>query len=85
LHSAYALRTATAGTTVLNLKLPAYEIVNLQAGASLRDGLDVTLYVNNVLDRNALLSFDRERGGRARSGFQVSTPRQIGVTVRKSF
>jgi len=81
----YALGTATAGTTVLDLKLPAYEMVNLQAGADLGSGLDVTVYVNNLLDKNALLSFDRERGGRARSGFAVSTPRQIGVTFRKAF
>ena len=78
--------TAAPGqTNTLNLKLPSYEIVNLQVGADIGHGLDVTIYANNVFDENALLSFDRERGGRARLGFQVSTPRTIGATVRKSF
>ena len=33
----------------------------------------------------SLLSFDRERGGRARLGFSVGQPRTFGVTGRKSF
>ncbi len=43
------------------------------------------LYVNNVTDENALYSFDRERGGRARLAFRTNQPRTIGVTVRKGF
>ena len=31
------------------------------------------------------LSFDRERGGRARLGFNVGQPRTIGLTLRKAF
>ena len=42
-------------------------------------------YVNNLFDENPLLSFDRERGGRARLGYTIGQPRTIGVTVRKSF
>ena len=38
-----------------------------------------------LFDENALLSFDRERGGRARLGYSVGQPRTAGVTVRKSF
>ena len=49
------------------------------------NGLDVILYVNNLFDENALLSFDRERGGRARLGFSIGQPRTYGLTVRKSF
>ncbi len=71
--------------TVVDLKLPSYEIVNLSAGVEMTDGVDVTLYVNNLFDENALLSFDRERGGRARLGYSVGQPRTAGVTVRKSF
>lgn len=71
--------------TVIDLKLPGYEIVNLSAGVEMQDGVDVTLYVNNLFDENALLSFDRERGGRARLGYSVGQPRTMGVTVRKSF
>ena len=71
--------------TTVNLQLPSYEIVNLSAGLEMPDGVDLTLYVNNLFDENALLSFDRERGGRARLGYAVGQPRTMGVTVRKSF
>jgi iron complex outermembrane receptor protein len=43
------------------------------------------VYVTNLFDENALLSFDRERGGRARLGFNIGQPRVIGVTVRQRF
>jgi outer membrane receptor protein involved in Fe transport len=71
--------------TVLDLKLPDYQLVNLSAGIELESGLDIIAYVNNVFDENPLLSFDRERGGRARLGFNVGQPRTYGVTVRKAF
>lgn len=71
--------------TVVDLKLPSYQMVNLSAGIELDNQLDVVLYVKNVFDENALLSFDRERGGRARLGFRVSQPRTFGMTVRKGF
>lgn len=71
--------------TVVNLQLPSYEIVNLSAGVEMKDGVDITLYVNNLFDENALLSFDRERGGRARLGYSVGQPRTAGVTIRKAF
>jgi len=38
-----------------------------------------------VADENALLSFDRERGGRARLGYSIGQPRTAGLTIRKSF
>ncbi len=75
---------ATASTTV-DLKLPDYQLVNLSAGVELPNELGLTVYVNNVFDENALLSFDRERGGRARLGFQTNQPRTYGVTLRKGF
>ncbi|WP_243457232.1 TonB-dependent receptor [Parasphingorhabdus cellanae] len=71
--------------TVIDLKLPAYELVNLSAGVKLDNQLDVTIYVKNVFDENTLLSFDRERGGRARTAFRVGQPRTFGLTVRKGF
>jgi iron complex outermembrane receptor protein len=71
--------------TVVDLKLPGYELVNLSAGVEMDNGTDVIVYVNNVFDENPLLSFDRERGGRARLGFTVGQPRTMGVTVRRSF
>ena len=73
------------GTTLVDLRLPDYQLVNLSVGVEMASGLDVIAYVNNVFDENPLLSFDRERGGRARLGFSVGTPRTYGVTVRKAF
>lgn len=74
-----------SASTVVDLKLPAYELVNLSAGMNFPGDLGVSIYVNNLLDENALLAFDRERGGRARLGFSVSQPRTFGLTVRKGF
>jgi outer membrane receptor protein involved in Fe transport len=71
--------------TIVDLKLPAYDYVNLSAGVDWDNGLGVMVYVNNLFDENALLSFDRERGGRARLGFNIGQPRVIGLTVRKRF
>jgi outer membrane receptor protein involved in Fe transport len=75
---------ASAATTV-NLKLPSYELANISAGVESADGLTITAFVNNLTNENARLSFDRERGGRARLGFAVNTPRTYGVSVRKAF
>jgi iron complex outermembrane receptor protein len=75
---------ANASTTV-NLLLPDYQLVNLSAGVELDNGLSLTAYVNNLFDENPLLSFDRERGGRARLGFNIGQPRTFGVTARKTF
>ncbi|MBX7494472.1 TonB-dependent receptor [Qipengyuania sp. 6B39] len=75
---------ASASTTV-DLLLPSYDVVNMSAGVDFDSGFSLQVYVNNLLDENALLSFDRERGGRARLGYSVSTPRTIGVTARQAF
>lgn len=71
--------------TTLNLVLPSYELVNFSAGVDFDNGLSVIGYLNNLFDENALLSFDRERGGRARLGFSTNSPRTYGITVRKTF
>ncbi len=76
--------TGTAGTT-LDLRLPAYNLVNISAGVKMASGTDITVYANNLFDENPLLSFDRERGGRARLGYNIGAPRTIGVTVRQRF
>ncbi|HEX8241519.1 MAG TPA: TonB-dependent receptor [Allosphingosinicella sp.] len=77
---------APAGaSTTLDLKLPDYQLVNISAGVEFGNGLEGVVYVNNVFDENAILAFDRERGGRARLGFHVGQPRTIGLTVRKRF
>ena len=65
--------------------LPSYSLVNLSTGLTWDSGLSVTVYVNNLFDENPLLSLDRERGGRARLGYNIGSPRKIGVTVRQKF
>jgi len=60
-------------------------LVNLSMGMDFERGFSAIVYVNNLTDEKALLSFDRERGGRARLGFATNQPRTIGVTLRKSF
>jgi iron complex outermembrane receptor protein len=72
-------------STTLNLRLPAYDLVNLSAGLAFNNGMEIVLYANNIFDENPLLSFDRERGGRARLGFNVGQPRTIGLTFRQKF
>ena len=74
-----------AEATIVDLELPSYNLFNISTGIEMDNGTDVTFYVNNLFDDNPLLSFDRERGGRARLGFNIGQPRTIGVTVRKSF
>ncbi len=75
---------ADASTTV-DLLLDDYQLVNLSAGVDFTNGLSLSIYANNVFDENALLSFDRERGGRARLGYRIGNPRTFGATVRKEF
>ena len=70
--------------TNLDLILDPYQIVNFQAGIAW-DNMELVAYVNNVTDENANLSFDRERGGRARLGFRTNQPRTFGVTARVRF
>jgi iron complex outermembrane receptor protein len=66
-------------------ELPAYTLVNASLGVKWDSGLEISAYVNNVFDQNPLLSLDRERGLRARIGYNIGTPRTIGLTVRETF
>jgi len=68
----------------IDLELPSYEVANINVGFE-ADKWSAVLYVNNLFDENALLSFDRERGGRARTAFRTNQPRTIGVTFRHSY
>lgn len=76
--------TGNQATTV-NLILPAYDLVNLSAGIKFDSGLSFALYANNIFDEIVLTSFDRERGGRARLGFNIGQPRTFGITARQKF
>jgi iron complex outermembrane receptor protein len=67
------------------LKLPPYTLVDASAGIRWLSGLELSLYVKNIFNVDPKLSLDRERGGRARLGYEVGPPRQIGLTLRYSF
>jgi iron complex outermembrane recepter protein len=73
-----------AEVTNVDLELDAYEIFNLRAGLA-SDTWEAVVYVDNVFDENANLSFDRERGGRARLGFRTNQPRTFGITFRMNY
>lgn len=79
-----ALTGAENPRNLVDLNLDAYTTLNLSTGLEF-DTWSVTAYVNNVTDEDADLSFDRERGGRARLGFHVNQPRTFGITLRKTF
>ena len=70
--------------TNLDLNLPGYQLLNLAVGFDTGD-YTVEMFVNNATDENALLSFDRERGGRARLAHRVGNPRTIGWRVNMNF
>jgi iron complex outermembrane recepter protein len=74
----------TATTFTYNPELPGYDLLNLRAGVR-RAKLDIAVYLNNVTDERALLSFDQERGTRARIGFLTNQPRSFGVSTRVGF
>lgn len=73
-----------ADLTTLDLELDPYKTLNLAFGINW-EKWDFVAYVNNVTDENANLSFDRERGGRARLAFRTNQPRTYGITVRTRF
>jgi iron complex outermembrane receptor protein len=70
--------------TKVNLDLPSYNIVNLNAGLDFAKW-SLLAYINNLTDETAELAFDRERGGRARLGFHINQPRTFGVGARFRF
>ena len=70
--------------TELDLELDPYTLVSVRLGIE-KDDWEAALFVNNATDENAALSFDRERGGRARLGFRVNQPRTMGFLVRRYF
>ena len=84
-HNLPFLGAPANASTTLDLELPKYNLVNLSMGMEFERGFSAVVYVNNLTDEKALLSFDRERGGRARLGYQTNQPRTIGVTLRKTF
>ena len=66
------------------MELDAYNLFNLNTGL-VYDSWEVMLYIKNIVDENPQLSFDRERGGRARLGYRVGQPRTFGILSRFYF
>jgi len=64
--------------------LPAYTIVNARLGI-FKGKWDVALFASNLTDERALLSFDRERGTRARIFYLTNQPRTFGISARVNF
>ncbi len=77
-------RPLTASTFAYDTKLPAYDLVNLRVGLR-RSKWDVSAFLNNLFDERALLSFDQERGTRARIAFMTNRPRSFGLSTRVDF
>ena len=71
-------------TTDLDLELDPYHLFNLNTGL-VYDSWEVMLYIKNITDENPQLSFDRERGGRARLAYRVGQPRTFGILSRVYF
>jgi len=69
--------------TELDLELDPYTLATVRIEI-IRDDWEAALYVDNLTGEKAALSFDRERGGRARLGFRVNQPRTVGFLIRKS-
>lgn len=74
----------TVSTLSFPLELPDYQVVNLRGGARFGN-FEAAVFVQNLTDERALLSIDRERGLRARYGYQTNQPRTVGVTLRQTF
>ena len=55
------------------------------AAGVVKDRWSATFYIHNLMDENANLSFDRERGGRARLAFRTNKPRTLGLTFRMAW
>jgi len=79
----YAGMPADAVTDV-DLLLDPYHLIHLSAGL-VYSSLEFMLYVKNLTDENPKLSFDRERGGRARLAYRVGQPRTFGLLTRMYF
>ena len=67
-----------------DLELDAYHLFNLNTGL-VYDRWEVMFYIKNITDENPKLSFDRERGGRARLAYRVGQPRTFGLMTNFYF
>ncbi|WND01483.1 TonB-dependent receptor [Temperatibacter marinus] len=71
-------------STTLDLLLGSYTTINVSVGIATEEW-ELVGYVKNLTDTNVNLSFDRERGGRARLGYRTNEPATAGITYRRKF
>ncbi len=83
--SLFNIGSPSVSTLSFPLELPDYQVVNLRAGLRGGSGFEVAAFIQNLTDERARLSIDRERGLRARYGYQTNQPRTIGISLRKTF
>lgn len=74
----------TQNSIAFDTRLPRYQILNARVGI-LKGRVDAALFVNNLTNKTAYLSLDRERGFRGRIGYMTNQPRTFGVTTRVNF
>ena len=80
----FGIGSPTVSSLSFPLELPDYQVINLRGGV--RAGtFEAALFVQNLTDERAWLSVDRERGLRARYGYQTNQPLTVGITLRKTF
>jgi iron complex outermembrane receptor protein len=77
-------RTVDGFHVHLRSEAASYDLMNLRAGVR-RGRWDVSAFLNNLFDERAFLSFDQERGTRARIGYLTNQPRTFGLSTRVDF
>ena len=74
-----------ANTTInFDAELPSYDLANIRWGLR-ADTWEGAFYVNNIADKVAFLSIDRERGRSARVGYLTNQPRTYGMEFTLKF
>lgn len=65
----------------------AYSLVNLRVGAEIKGGLDVSVFANNLFDETVIVQDAVSNLFGTDPSFQryLGAPREIGLTLRKSF
>lgn len=75
---------AANGTLTIDPELNSYTVANFRVAVS-AEQWETAFFINNLTDKRAELSLDRERGLRARIAHRINQPRTYGVTVNYNF
>ena len=77
-------KTNAASATRPRYTIPSYTTVDLRAGVDIRDEMQVSLFVRNLLDKDGIITSGNRNGTNVPTARFVQ-PRTVGVTVAKSF